>query len=289
MLVCDESMDGRLAELIDQRTGVTNALLAEATAARKRRDEEALRYAQARVLWDELQALVEDGDTALARLVAASESAQFVEESGRVVGVKPNDLTGGADESEAIVQRKTVPRLEQRLQSKAHSIAQFGGALTLEKLVSEAHEVAAAEQAMIEEAAELEELRERAIEERRLLLEEVVEAERLRNERVTPAIATQAEWMAAQAEGMACKMSLVEKRLMRDTYNNRDTMAALGKLRAALTAAAEASSARKQALLVRKSQFASAGPEMERIATEYAAVLKSIEETQWALKEVTKQ
>lgn len=61
-------------------------------------------------------------------------------------------------------------------------------------------------------------------------------------------------------------------------------MAALQKLDLEIESALRKEEEQRSFLLLRKSQFAQAGPEVERIAGEYAAVQKQIEEVQWALK-----
>ena len=284
-----EEVLARLRESMDERTGISKPLLEELLTSRRLREEEAVRHAQMRVLLGELQGLAEDGDEALAALLAGSEAAQYVDAAGTVVGVTPEDVLGLAPEgAAAAAQRRAVPRVEERLAATAQRVAQFAGAASVERLAAEAASVAAGEEAVRREADELRALQAAGLEERAELLRLASEIARARTDRGVPLQAAHAEWMAAQAEGMACKMALVEKRLLRETYGSRDTMEALRKLQAAIAAAREAAAAHRSALALRKKQFADAGPEMERIAAEYAAVLKATEETQWALKEVTK-
>jgi hypothetical protein len=274
-----EILFAALGERIDTETGISKSLLLELLLSRELRDEEAERFAQVSILYGELQGLVEDGmDEALAAKLARAEASQYVDDSG-LVGVKPTDLYVSDDD--VTLQRATIPKLEERLQEKARRLAVLAGLSSVDRVGAEVAGFAR----LVAERAEVEMLR------LSVQLEEVSVLEKLdgvvnRTQERVELTRLHAEWMLVQSEGMLCKMLLLEKRMLKDTYSSRDVMAALSKLQAAVRAAREGVEARKRGLILRKKQFDDAGDQMKRLADEYAAVLKAIEETQWSLKEL---
>lgn len=199
--------------------GVNKTLVEELVLSRKLRDEEAERFAAVSILLDELSGMIEDEDNeVLAERLAAAEAAQYVEETGLIVGVTAADIEV---ESGDVDRAKLVTTLEKRLEDKAKRLALVAGVSSIEKLVVEAANVAAGLAALAEDRRKLEELRGLVTADEQLLVEKLLGVAAAGKERVELST-LQADWLAAQAEGMACKMSLLEKRMMKvETFDDQ--------------------------------------------------------------------
>ncbi len=210
-----------LSEKLDGESGMSKSLHEELVLSRQLRDEEAERFAQMSVLLDALLELAEEGDDALDAALSVSAAAQCVDESGLVVGVTPADLEHKEEEKEEEketrtehLMRVTAPRLELRLDDKATRLAQLAGTSSLDKLCTEARNVAASMHVLAVERAQVEALRASVLMQELQLMEQLDQVAAASKERVELA-ALHGNWLAAQAEGMASKMALLEKRMMK--------------------------------------------------------------------------
>ena len=275
-------------------SGVSRELHAELETARRLRDEEATRFAQSRQLEEALEELLQEDSVpgagkalaALHSLLSRARAAQYLREDGVVLGVDPPAVLSSAHREErALVQRLVVPLLEQRLQERARRVADFAGADSLDKLAAEAR---VAQKTALTERQELEALRQETVRAEIALLGHIGDLVlRLRMDSTAQQAAqTELRWLAAQADGMASKAALLEKRMLRETYHSANVVTALERLRNNLVQAVEAAESRRAKLQMRKEQFAEGGEPLAQAARDYAALQAAVRETQWALSEL---
>lgn len=195
--------------------GVSKTLAEELALSRKVRDEEAERFAAVSLLLSETMSLAEEEEeerSSLLRALSAAEAAQHLEETGLVVGVTPNDVLLASEEERVMV----TTQLERRVQEKGSRLALVAGMNSLEQLLADAARVNAGAAALAAERASVEQLRIAVAADEQQLVTTLASVANAAKERGDSA-ALQAEWLAAQAEGMACKMLLLEKRMMKVT------------------------------------------------------------------------
>jgi hypothetical protein len=284
-----------MESIIAQLEKVNAALQQEVQTSRDVMGEEKSYYLQNLILYQHLKGLIEDGSetsgserkalSTLESLLSGAEAMQYVSEDGLVLGVIAEDLEQSEQDQDQVA-RAVIPLLEKSLQQTSEQVVQFAGAASLDKLVVEA---SSSHESLAALRTELEELREGWIRAGGELLGLLGGAwQKLRYEEGREALETQVTWLAAQAEGMEAKMHLLEKRGLKETYYGKEVMLGLRKLYQALVQAKAGAEQRRDALLLRKKQFGDAGEEMEALAQEYAEVLKTIQETEWSLKELKK-
>lgn len=96
------------------------------------------------------------------------------------------------------------------------------------------------------------------------------------------------EWAKAYGEALEGKSRMGEWRCRKEGNGSKEQAKGLRGLKEAQERAMDVVREKKRALEERRRQFKEAGEdEMSKLASDYASVLKQIEETKWALKEVT--
>ena len=276
-------------------SGLSRTMQAELEMARRNRDEEATRYAQSVLLLRGVKETTHETDVrnrkaveALQSLLARSEAAQLLRKDELVLELSKTDLESSQHHEErALVQRQIVPLLEQELERISQNVVEFGFAESVDKLATMAR---LAQQSTLLERQAVQDLAQSVFVAESNLLALLISA--LEKFRFSPQILTASEssakWMRAQAEGMAAKTALAEKRLLKEVYYGRESVTALRTLHAQLLVAVENAEQRRMRLKMRQDQFEKAGPKMESVAKDYAALQTAIAETQWAIAEVNK-
>ena len=288
----------KLTEMMQSHleNGISCNLAEEIEESKRHRDDARLRYLETAHLYAEVRELCEEHalnpeesakeKETLSKLLYAQHASQYVQPDGSLLGVVESDLMSGSDNIALhAMQRSGIPLLETRLRQKADKITEFAGCETFEKLLVEVTE-AKLEKAKLEIDRKKEDtVFEQLLKTQELLLVEISQGiEDLKCGRYIQSMAALCEGLCVQAEAMESKMKLLEQKFLKDTYT-KESMAALKKIDMELEKAAKSEMEKKKNLEMRKIQFDEAGEEeMEKIAKDYAQVLKSIQDVQWAMK-----
>lgn len=295
------------AKRLDGQALVEKELLFDAAEAMpKACKDQRLVWLEHRVLFDCVVSLVEDhlcaqsrgpeADSldALEQLLNAAAALHSLDRGREVVlGVRAEDL----EMSDAVqrhaqvtrIQRSVIPLVEARLHRQLSAVTSFAGVADPSALLHATSETITLRERVKAEGVSLDTSYRALLSLQETAVSELCDAvQSLKHGQYDEWDRVHAQWLAAQGSAMASKMRLLELRLLRDTYTGREAVQALRQMDHDVSAAQRALVEKRAEISERRLRFEQAGMEkMQALASEYAQVLKSIEETRWAIAELT--